>query len=197
MISHRIVSSMEIFRDLRVGGSKKQVISKVVVPPLRLAVAYGNGVGGRDNAGIPPRPPCSKVNEQSTSTPTAGNMAAQGGVDAPLQTEIKEIAAVPPSSSPSNTNAGPKPPPESAQSLWLRRSVILSFWAVVLLLGLPVWWKTTAIYRSELPIQSMTDWAEGKVRISSFSGHVKPALTPITRSPNLYFLSESPSKHRS
>ncbi|KAF1958843.1 hypothetical protein CC80DRAFT_514859 [Byssothecium circinans] len=54
------------------------------------------------------------------------------------------------------------PPPESSESLWLRRFVILSFWAVVVLLGFPVWWKTTAIYRADLPLQQMTDWAEGK-----------------------------------
>ncbi|KAF2275955.1 GPI transamidase component PIG-S [Westerdykella ornata] len=55
------------------------------------------------------------------------------------------------------------PPPETKESVWLRRSVILSFWLVAVLLGLPVWWKTTAIYRAELPLQTMTDWADGKV----------------------------------
>ncbi|KAH7078854.1 phosphatidylinositol-glycan biosynthesis class S protein-domain-containing protein [Paraphoma chrysanthemicola] len=55
------------------------------------------------------------------------------------------------------------PPPESTESIWLRRLAILSFWAVVLLLGLPIWLKTTAIYRAELPLQQMTDWAEGRV----------------------------------
>ncbi|KAJ5025493.1 phosphatidylinositol-glycan biosynthesis class S protein [Bipolaris maydis] len=56
-----------------------------------------------------------------------------------------------------------QPPPETKESLWLRRWSIVSFWAVVLLLGLPVWLKTTAIYRAELPLQEMTDWAEAKV----------------------------------
>ncbi len=60
-----------------------------------------------------------------------------------------------------------QPPPESKASLWLRRSVIVSFWAIVALLGLPLWLKTTAIYRAELPLQEMTEWAEGNVRISS------------------------------
>ena len=55
------------------------------------------------------------------------------------------------------------PPPESSKSIANRRAVILSFWAVVLFLGLPVWWKTTAIYRADLPLQVMTDWADGKV----------------------------------
>jgi hypothetical protein len=41
----------------------------------------------------------------------------------------------------------------------------LSFWLVVLLLGVPFWWKTTAIYRADLPLDSMLKWADGKVRI--------------------------------
>jgi phosphatidylinositol glycan class S len=56
-----------------------------------------------------------------------------------------------------------QPPPETKESLWMRRWVIVSFWAVVVCLGLPVWWKTTAIYRAQLPLQAMTDWADGKV----------------------------------
>ncbi|OCL11779.1 hypothetical protein AOQ84DRAFT_373693 [Glonium stellatum] len=55
-----------------------------------------------------------------------------------------------------------EPPPESKEAIWTRRLVILSFWAVVILIGLPVWWKTTAIYRADLPLQVMTDWADGK-----------------------------------
>lgn len=58
-----------------------------------------------------------------------------------------------------------QPPPESIENIWLRRLAILSFWVVVVCLGLPIWLKTTAIYRAELPLQDMTDWAEGKVRI--------------------------------
>ncbi|KAJ4286299.1 GPI transamidase component [Kalmusia sp. IMI 367209] len=56
-----------------------------------------------------------------------------------------------------------QPPPETQKSLWVRRTVIASFWAVVVFLGLPVWWKTTAIYRAELPLQDMTAWADAKV----------------------------------
>lgn len=74
----------------------------------------------------------------------------------------------PPSSSAAEAvNARRHPPPESKQSLWLRRFVILSFWTVVIFLGLPVWWKTTAIYRAELPLQDMMDWADGKVVTSN------------------------------
>lgn len=70
-------------------------------------------------------------------------------------TSGKVIAAV---------TAKKEPPPESKEAIWTRRLVILSFWAVVILVGLPVWWKTTAIYRADLPLQVMTDWADGKVR---------------------------------
>jgi len=57
-----------------------------------------------------------------------------------------------------------EPPPESKEAIWTRRLVILSFWAIIILVGLPVWWKTTAIYRADLPLQVMTDWADRKVR---------------------------------
>ncbi|KAF4540775.1 GPI transamidase component pig [Lasiodiplodia theobromae] len=59
------------------------------------------------------------------------------------------------------------PPPESPQSITTRRLVILSFWAVAVLLGLPLWFKTTTIYRAHLPLQQMLDWADGKVRFLS------------------------------
>jgi phosphatidylinositol glycan class S len=88
--------------------------------------------------------------------------------DADASAVPKGGLVVPTSSSPAvdAPTAQKKPPPETRESLWLRRSVILSFWLVVVFLGLPVWWKTTAIYRAELPLQTMTDWAEGKVGIS-------------------------------
>ena len=74
--------------------------------------------------------------------------------------------SAPPTSGRSPRAAAPnnrQPPPETKESLWTRRWVILSFWLVVACLGLPVWWKTTAIYRAELPLQAMSDWADGKV----------------------------------
>jgi phosphatidylinositol glycan class S len=52
----------------------------------------------------------------------------------------------------------------SATPLAVVRFAILSFWVVVIFLGLPIWLKTTAIYRAELPLQEMTAWAEGRVR---------------------------------
>ena len=56
-----------------------------------------------------------------------------------------------------------QPPPESKESIRVRQLVILSFWAVVIFLGLPIWWWTTSVYRARLPLQEMEDWAEGKV----------------------------------
>lgn len=55
------------------------------------------------------------------------------------------------------------PPPEKASDVRRRSHIILSFWLIVLCLGLPIWWKTTTIYRADLPVQDMLDWADGKV----------------------------------
>ncbi|RKF72370.1 GPI transamidase component PIG-S-like protein [Golovinomyces cichoracearum] len=55
------------------------------------------------------------------------------------------------------------PPPETPESVRRRRLIILSFWIVIVTIGLPIWWNTTAIYRAKLPLDQMTDWANGKV----------------------------------
>lgn len=55
-------------------------------------------------------------------------------------------------------------PPEKPEAVWTRTKVILAFWFVIIFLGLPMWWKTTSIYRARLPLQEMIDWADGKVR---------------------------------
>ena len=57
-----------------------------------------------------------------------------------------------------------QPPPESTDSIRIRSYVIVSFWAVVIFLGLPTWWWTTSIHRARLPLQNMLEWADGKVR---------------------------------
>ena len=59
-----------------------------------------------------------------------------------------------------------QPPPETAESIWTRTRIVLSFWAVILLLGLPMWWKTTSIYRAQLPFQEMLDWDQGTVGLT-------------------------------
>ncbi|KAJ5671528.1 hypothetical protein N7507_000655 [Penicillium longicatenatum] len=54
------------------------------------------------------------------------------------------------------------PPPETPEATKTRFRVIAAFWAVIIFLGFPIWWKTTSIYRAHLPIQEMVDWDDGK-----------------------------------
>lgn len=42
-----------------------------------------------------------------------------------------------------------------------RGQIVLSFWFVVLGLGLPLWYLTTSIYRAPLPLSQMKSWSEG------------------------------------
>jgi phosphatidylinositol glycan class S len=83
------------------------------------------------------------------------------------------------------------PPQETPQHVRRRRLIILSLWAIVLAIGLPVWYHTTAVYRAVLPLQSMTDWAEGKVRqnVCSFN------ITPADHRPPLDMYPRLPSAH--
>jgi phosphatidylinositol glycan class S len=53
-------------------------------------------------------------------------------------------------------------PPEKDADIRRRSWVVLSFWLVVLCLGVPIWWRTTEIYRATLPIDEMLSWSEGK-----------------------------------
>ncbi|KAJ5092942.1 hypothetical protein N7456_008803 [Penicillium angulare] len=55
------------------------------------------------------------------------------------------------------------PPPETSEAIHTRFRVIAAFWAVIIFLGFPIWWKTTSIYRAHLPIQEMVDWDDGKI----------------------------------
>ncbi|KAJ8098279.1 phosphatidylinositol-glycan biosynthesis class S protein [Lipomyces tetrasporus] len=64
-------------------------------------------------------------------------------------------------------------PPESAEAIVLRRKVVLSFWAVFLFLGLPLWFQTTTIHRTPLPLsvfQSLDDELKGGFGIRSDDG---------------------------
>ncbi|KAM0424186.1 hypothetical protein ACHAPT_010556 [Fusarium lateritium] len=54
------------------------------------------------------------------------------------------------------------PPTEKPSDITRRTRVVVSFWLIVLCLGLPIWWKTTTIYRANLPLDGMLEWAEGK-----------------------------------
>lgn len=55
-----------------------------------------------------------------------------------------------------------KPPPEKLADTRRRSYVIFSFWLIVLCLGLPIWWKSTSIYRADLPLDRMMHWADGR-----------------------------------
>ncbi|OJI82346.1 hypothetical protein ASPTUDRAFT_934590 [Aspergillus tubingensis CBS 134.48] len=54
------------------------------------------------------------------------------------------------------------PPPEKPEAIRTRFKVIAAFWAVIIFLGFPIWWRTTSIYRASLPVPDMIDWADGK-----------------------------------
>ncbi|KAF9893594.1 GPI transamidase component [Aspergillus nanangensis] len=72
------------------------------------------------------------------------------------------------SSTPTDTTMSSKssvqrlPPPEKPEAVWTRFKIIAAFWAVIVFLGFPIWWKTTSIYRARLPVQEMVEWADGK-----------------------------------
>lgn len=70
-------------------------------------------------------------------------------------------------------------PPEAPEAIQTRFRVIAAFWAVIIFLGFPIWWKTTSIYRAHLPIQEMVDWADGKVWSLQLAGTRGPALCAI------------------
>ncbi|KAI0204392.1 phosphatidylinositol-glycan biosynthesis class S protein [Astrocystis sublimbata] len=87
--------------------------------------------------------------------------------DLPSSTTITTIesttATLPGQESKSKPKPKLKPLPSERESDIRRRSLIIaSFWMLVLCLGIPIWWKTTSIYRASLPLDQMKDWADGK-----------------------------------
>ncbi|KAK9492970.1 phosphatidylinositol-glycan biosynthesis class S protein [Lipomyces doorenjongii] len=46
-------------------------------------------------------------------------------------------------------------PSESTEAIVLRRKVVLSFWAVFVFLGLPLWFHTTTIHRTPVPLSAI------------------------------------------
>jgi phosphatidylinositol glycan class S len=77
--------------------------------------------------------------------------------------EIKKEAVASPGNIVEASNIQKQPPPETTESIWMRRWILFSFWAVAIFLGLPVWWKTTTVYRAPLPLNQMLEWGDGKV----------------------------------
>ncbi|KAK1833427.1 phosphatidylinositol-glycan biosynthesis class S protein [Podospora conica] len=82
-------------------------------------------------------------------------------VDSPTMSSATSTAAT--SSPPEAASSTRKEPPVEKPSDIRRRTwVILSFWAIVVCLGLPIWWETTTIYRANLPLTEMLEWSDGK-----------------------------------
>ena len=59
------------------------------------------------------------------------------------------------------------PPAEKPEAIRTRSLVVLAFWAAILFFGLPMWYKTTSVYRADLPFDEMDSWATGKVSWSA------------------------------
>ncbi|KAK2741245.1 GPI transamidase component [Myotisia sp. PD_48] len=67
-----------------------------------------------------------------------------------------------------------KPAPlEKPKAIRRRSLVVFAFWSVILFLGLPMWWKTTSIYRAKLPLVAMGNWADGLACRPTFPLHIR------------------------
>lgn len=86
---------------------------------------------------------------------------AQTGEDVALISEDASTNAV------KVITATKEPPLESSHAILTRRFILMSFWFISLCLGLPLWWKTTTVYRASLPLDLMGQWADGKVGLSN------------------------------
>ncbi|TDZ19090.1 GPI transamidase component PIG-S-like protein [Colletotrichum sidae] len=89
-------------------------------------------------------------------------MPGHDDADSPVASAAVSTADRVPSMSSQNPQSRKAPPLEKPADVRRRSFVILSFWAIVLLLGLPIWWMTTTIYRANLPLSGMLQWADGK-----------------------------------
>lgn len=56
--------------------------------------------------------------------------------------------------------------------------MVLAFWSVVLL-GLPFWWKTTEVYRANLPFAEIDAWQTRQVEKKTNNNHDSIMLTFI------------------
>lgn len=64
-------------------------------------------------------------------------------------------------------------PSEAPASIRTRLFILFAFWGVVAFLGLPHWLQSTSIHRSNLPLESMNNWAEGKSCKIHYPLHVR------------------------
>lgn len=92
---------------------------------------------------------------------TASPSIQHDSKDDPILTPLIDHA--PPPKAVSAVPKKKEPPPERPEEIRMRSFVLFSFWAIIIFLGLPIWWRTTAIYRASLPLDQMIDWAEGRV----------------------------------
>lgn len=137
---------------------------------LMLGPILHGGEGGPP-LGVPPVPPFSaftpRLYASNSSKHSALAVHLQGTKHVPIMTsqigdhESPQTSATSKADLKSSTQR--VPPPETPEAIQTRFRVIAAFWAVIIFLGFPIWWKTTSIYRAHLPIQDMADWADGKV----------------------------------
>lgn len=93
-------------------------------------------------------------NENEPQTSTSSSIVPTPASSAPATSQVNNTTM-------SKTQR--VPPPENPEAVQTRFKVIAAFWAVIVFLGFPIWWKTTSVYRARLPFQEMVDWADGKV----------------------------------
>ncbi|KXT08709.1 hypothetical protein AC579_1573 [Pseudocercospora musae] len=68
---------------------------------------------------------------------------------------------------------------EPSSSIWTRRIIIMAFWSVVVVLGIPLWTWTTSIHRSSLPLEAMNAWAEGKACTPHYPLQIQLRAPPL------------------
>ncbi|KAI9755619.1 MAG: GPI transamidase component [Lichina confinis] len=92
----------------------------------------------------------------------SADIRSERGVDDAEATSKSSVDPFGPSTNAILASARKQPGPERPEDVRRRQWVILSFWVIVVFLGLPVWRWTTSIYRAKLPLQEMMEWADGK-----------------------------------
>ncbi|CCC06556.1 hypothetical protein SMACR_07433 [Sordaria macrospora] len=100
--------------------------------------------------------------QRPTGHGAAGDDTLSSKTQTATMTSTTAMATPFPPSTAEQPSTRKEPPPEKLCDIRRRIWVIGSFWLIVLLLGLPIWWKTTTIHRANLPLKEMLDWADGK-----------------------------------
>ncbi|KAG5519618.1 hypothetical protein PMAC_001773 [Pneumocystis sp. 'macacae'] len=58
-----------------------------------------------------------------------------------------------------------------------KKWIVISYWLFVIL-AIPIWWKTTEIYRAKLPLKLMDKWAKGQVNDMTLFIDYHPNIFP-------------------